>query len=143
MLKRLLPFLLLSATQTFADGRANLIHVLETAGRHAYEDERREIEANGCQMTTCRWRDRPEHGWVLWTSFQFDMADAQLNEDERFPGKKYAYAKFKDEPEEIGIVILGFTMRDGTQTRQERSILRHHPQEATETAIIFNGAATC
>ncbi|MEP6064809.1 MAG: hypothetical protein ABJ246_03160 [Paracoccaceae bacterium] len=140
MLKLLLPFLALTTTQSLAGDRDDLIHALETAGRHSYEDERREVKVNGCQMTTYRWRDRPDHGWVLWTSFQFDMADAQLNEDSRFPGKKYVYAKLKDEPEEIGMVIFGFTMREGTQTRQERSILRD-PSSETQPSPRGDGAS--
>lgn len=123
------PLLVLLATQAVAGDKTELIQALEDSGKHIFEDERREVQVDGCQMTTFRWRDVPDHGWVLWTSFQFDMVDAQLNEDNRFPGKKYAYAKLEDGPPEIGFAVYGFSMREGTLTRQERSVLREPSKE--------------
>lgn len=117
-------FFLLLASQAIASGKDDLVQALESSGSHLFEDERLEIEVDGCQMTTFRWRELPEHGWILWTSFQFDMVDAQLDEDKRFPGKKYAYGKLEDGPPEVGFALYAFTMREGTFTRQERSILR-------------------
>ncbi len=123
-MKRLLLLVPFLASQVLADDKDDLIQAIESSGRHQFEDERHEVEVDGCQMTTFRWRDVPEHGWTLWTSFQFDMVDAQLDEDRRFPGKKYAYGKLEEGPPEVGFTIVAFTMRDGKTTRQERSILR-------------------
>ena len=128
-MKLLCPILLMIASPLIAGDRTELIQALENSGRHLFEDKRREVEVDGCQMTTFRWRDLPDHGWVLWTSFQFDMVDAQLNEDSRFLGKKYAYAKLKAGPPEIGFAVYGFSMREGSQTRQERSALREPSRE--------------
>ncbi|WP_159809633.1 hypothetical protein [Litoreibacter roseus] len=137
-MKPLFPFLLLLASPAAADDRAQLIQVLESSGTHLFEDERREAHVNGCQMTTYRWRELADHGWVLWTSFQFDMADAQLDEDKRFLGKKYAYAKLSDGPPEIGLAVYGFSMQEGTLARQERSILRE-PSRDTEPSPRGDG----
>lgn len=123
-MKLYLPLFLLLASQGMADSKDYLIQEMESSGKHQFEDERREIQIDGCQMTTFRWREFPEHGWVLWTSFQFDMVDAQLDEDKRFPGKKYAYGKLENGPPEVGFALYAFTMREGTFTRQERSVLR-------------------
>ncbi|MDE4306340.1 hypothetical protein PXK30_22140 [Phaeobacter gallaeciensis] len=122
--------LVLLATQATAGDKSELIQALEASGKHFFEDERREVRVDGCQMTTFRWRDVPDQGWVLWTSFQFDMVDAQLDEDKRVPGKKYAYAKLEDGPPEIGFAFYGFSMREGTLTRQERSVLREPSKKA-------------
>lgn len=139
MTKLLAPFLLFLATQAFADTQKELMVVLENAGLHSFEDEKREIKIEGCQMTTFRWRELPNHGWVLWTSFQFDMVDAQLIADKRSPGKKYAYAKLEDGPPEIGFAFYSFTMRDGTLARQERSILRE-PSKDTQPSPRGDGS---
>lgn len=126
LFRALLVFL---ATPAAADEKTELIQALEISGKHVFEDERREVQVDGCQMTTFRWRDVQDHGWVLWTSFLFDMVDAQLDEDSRFPGKKYAYAKLEEGPPEIGFAAYGFSMREGTLTRQARSVLRTPSKE--------------
>jgi hypothetical protein len=122
---------LLIATPASADIKDDLLQRIEGAGQFAYADERRNVEINGCQMTTFRWRDIPDHGWVLWTSFQFDMVDAQLNEDRRFPGRKYAYTTLEAGPPEIGFGLYGFTMREGTLTRHEKPWLRDAQSDTT------------
>ncbi len=123
-MKNISAVLIFVSTAAYAGEREELVAALMQGGSHQFEDERREVQVDGCQMTTFRWREIPNHGWVLWTSFQFDMIDAQLNEDNRFPGKKYAYGKLYDGTPEVGLALYGFTMRDGTLTRQERSVLR-------------------
>jgi hypothetical protein len=133
-----LPLFLLLAVPAMADSRDSLIQAMESSGSHEYEDERREVKIDGCQMTTFRWREIPEHGWVLWTSFQFNMDDAQLDEDKRFKDKRYAYAKLEDGPPEIGFAFYGFTLREGTFARQERSVLRE-PEGETEPSPRGDG----
>ncbi len=107
-----------------AGPQEDLARAIEAGVKHAYQDERLEAEVEGCQMTTYRWRDLPEQGWVLWTVFQFDMADASPREDKLRPGMKYAYSPLAKGPEGHGFAIIGFEMREGARVRQERSILR-------------------
>jgi hypothetical protein len=131
-------FLVLLATSAQADSREDLIVSIETAGSNEYEDERHRIEIDGCQMTTYRWRLRPDHGWVLWTSFRFDMVHANLVGDSRNPQKKSLYAAMQPGPPEIGLTMIAFTMRDGFLARQERSVLRE-ASEATESSPRGDG----
>lgn len=101
-----------------------LAREIEDAAMHAFEGERHSVEVDGCQLTTFRWRDRPDHGWVLWTSFRFDMVNAKLSEGSRETGKKYVYVVSDDGPPEKGMALVFFKMRENTLARQERSILR-------------------
>ena len=130
----------LCASPATADRKAELIETLKRSGAHAFEDERREVEIDGCQMTTYRWRDRPDHGWVLWTSFQFDMAVAVLDKDTRFANKMHVYVKLRDGPPEIGFALYAFKMREGTLTRQERPIQRD-PSGETEPSPRGDGTS--
>lgn len=123
-----LPLIL--ASSAWADQRDALASEIENAATHAEADERHTAEINGCQMTTFRWRNRPEHGWVLWTSFQFDMSDAVLDENKLIPTEKYVYAEQSTGQPETGFGVVAFTMKPGTLAQQERSVLREPSQEA-------------
>ena len=128
-MKLSLSLFLLLACPAMADRKVDLVLAMERSGSHEYKDERRKVELDGCRMTTYRWRNLPEHGWVLWTSFQFQMDDARLDEDKRFPGKKYAYARLEEGPPEIGFAFYSLTLREGAFARQERSVLREPTAE--------------
>lgn len=117
------------AQPAFSSGQETLAREIEDAATHAFEDERHTVEVDGCQLTTFRWRDRPDHGWVLWTSLKFDMVNAKLSEGGRETGQKYVYALLDKGPPEKGIALVFFTMREGTLARQERSILRERSGE--------------
>ncbi|EKE67716.1 hypothetical protein B30_20071 [Celeribacter baekdonensis B30] len=125
----LIAVLLIFGLPLHAESRSSLAAAIEDAATNAFKDERHSVEIEGCQMTTYRWRDRPEQGWVLWTSVQVDMVDAEINENKLRPGEKFGYAVLDPGPPEIGFGLIGFTMRPSTLARQERSILREPSRE--------------
>lgn len=129
MRKHLMAVFLIFGLPVHAESQSTLAAAIEDAGTNVFKDERHSVEIEGCQMTTYRWRDRPEHGWVLWTSVQVDMVDAEINENKLRPGEKFAYAVLDQGPPEIGFGLIGFTMRPSTLARQERSILREPSKE--------------
>ncbi|MEL6681054.1 MAG: hypothetical protein AAFQ09_00235 [Pseudomonadota bacterium] len=135
----LLPTLIVLGSPSYAESQASLAAAIEDAATNEYQDERHSVEIEGCLMTTFRWRDRPGHGWVLWTSVQVDMVDAEINENALRPGEKFGYAVRDPGPPEIGFGLIGFTMRPATLARQERSILR---EPSMETAPSPRGDGT-
>ncbi|MEP5728674.1 MAG: hypothetical protein ABJL67_04790 [Sulfitobacter sp.] len=124
-MRSLFLFLVLfGATPCWSDTKEALIRSIEDAGTNDYQDERHSVEIDGCQITTYRWRDRPDHGWVLWSSFQFDMVDAVLTANKGKSKERYLYARLEAGPPEIGFAIIPFKMQEGTFARFERTVLR-------------------
>lgn len=129
MRNQLVAVFLFLSLPVHAESQSSRAAAIEEAATNTFKDERHSVEIDGCQMTTYRWRDRPEHGWVLWTSVQVDMVDAEINENKLRPGEKFGYAVRDPGPPEVGFGLIGFTMRPSTLARQERSILREPSRE--------------
>lgn len=125
----------LGAAETAADLRAQIA----TGGTHANDEQRNSVSVDRCVMTTERWRNRPEQGWVLWSSFQFNMWNAELAYFQKDPPKNYFYAGEVEEPNPSGLVLVGFKMRGETTARFEKSEFR--PRKG-ETAASPRGDGT-
>lgn len=156
MKQLLLSLFCLLTGMAHASGKEDLILSIEAGGTNDFEDERHTAEIDGCQMTTYRWRDMPEHGWVLWSSFQFDMVDGILSANAGTQEPRYHYAIMEKGVTERGLVVIQFKMREGTFARFERSALRvasadtrpsprgdgttHYYQESDDFFIGMQGA---
>lgn len=121
-------FAVLSPIALWADTRADLITQMETSAKHEFGDERHSLKVDGCTIITERWRNDPEHGWVLWTSFTFAMANAMLIEDIRTPGQYFFHIKLNDDPDQ-DLMMVTFETRKGTTARHEKSVLRKSRKE--------------
>lgn len=106
-----------------ADTRADLIAQMETSGKHAFDDENHSVKVEGCTIITERWKNVPDHGWVLWTSLTFAMMDAVLDEDRNVPGQRFFYVPAKDAPKN-DLMFISFKTREGTTARHEKSVMR-------------------
>ena len=104
---------LVFVTQAVANEREDLEAAIVVAATHEDVDERHTVEIDDCLMTTFRWRDTPEHGWVLWTSFQFDMRRAQLQVNPLQSNEKFFYSMISEGPPEMGFGIVLFEMDEG------------------------------
>ncbi len=71
-------FSVLTAKQAISETAADLRAQIVKGGTHETEKQRNSVSVDRCVMTTERWLNRPEHGWVLWSSFQFNMWNAEL-----------------------------------------------------------------
>jgi hypothetical protein len=118
----------LFALPSYADTRADLIAQIQAGGKHDFGDERHSVQVEGCTLTTERWQNHPEHGWVLWTSLSFAMVDAALSEDKRTPGQYFFHIEMNDDPAQ-DMMIVTFKMREGTTARHEKSVLRKSRKE--------------
>ena len=122
--------LLLSSGFASADERSDLIAEIVEAATHAHDDERHEIEIDGCQITTFRWKELPDTGWTLWSSFRFDMADGELSASTTNSEDRFVYMPIGGKLDKTGIALVVFTMRDGTFARFERSNQRKQREGA-------------
>lgn len=127
---RALPFCaamvmtLVGLSPAMAGAQAELRARIEASGTHSFDDTRHSVKVEGCQLTTERWRDRPDHGWVLWSSFQFDMINAVLPTNSSDPGKSFLSVPINSDVPDERLVMIVFNMRDGTSARFEKSVLR-------------------
>ncbi|WP_428511531.1 hypothetical protein [Roseovarius sp.] len=114
------------------DNKQALIATLIESGTHDFEDERHTVEVLDCTMTTYRWRNRPEHGWVLWSSFKFPMALGQIMETKGADGtpQPFASTNFGGERPPYNMVVISFEMPSDTPARFEKSTLRKRPEES-------------
>lgn len=120
--------LALLAGPLLAETRAELIAVIEAAGHNETDQERNRVEIAGCTMTTYRWRNVPDKGWILWTSFLIPMPDVMFVEDKKNAGSFFSAIELVERDD---LVIIQFEARDGVEVRHEKSVLRKSKRETS------------
>lgn len=106
----------------WGDTRNDLIAKIEAAGTNETEEYRHSVDVTGCAMTTYRWKNHEEKGWLLWSSFQFAMADTSFTPDALSPNQSFIGIETSKENDEF--IMIVFKMREGTLARFERHVLR-------------------
>lgn len=110
-----------------AMSQAELRAVLIETGQNLRDSERHAVEVEGCQMTTYWWKMQPDGSDVLWSSFQFNMALADLRENKAQPGT-YAFLALENARGLEDLAMFFFAMRDGVTARYEKPFVRSAPR---------------
>jgi len=121
----MLPIVLFAQPQP-EDDYAVLAAQLIAAGTNEFEDERHSVQIDDCVITTYRWRDLPDHGWTLWSSFHFHISDVELAVTDPRIQESYIFVQDRDAPsgEAAGTAIILFQSYGDILVRHERSVLR-------------------
>ncbi|MEM8538236.1 MAG: hypothetical protein AAGF56_10280 [Pseudomonadota bacterium] len=123
---------LVFASAGFANEKQALVHTMLTNSQNQFGDERHAVDVQDCTITTYRWKDHPETGWTLWSSFKFPINLAELPGVAR-SGNDFDYfvsvPGAQDRPESQTAIIV-FSMTGQEQARFERSNLRKRPYNA-------------
>lgn len=115
--------------------RQSLIQIMKLNGQNEFEDERHAVEITDCTIKTFRWKNHPDSGWTLWSSFEFPMQFAELPVTQ-IPGGGVVHFISVDAPPdhpEGEMALIPFTMTDGEVARFERSNHRTRPPEARDS----------
>jgi hypothetical protein len=121
-----LIFALLS-TQVVAQDRAALIATIVSGATNETAEERHTAEIDDCVMTTYRWKNTKDKGWVLWTSFVFGMADASFSGWKKNSDNLFLDSYARTENGRIQLAIISFQMREGVLAQHEKSVMRNRP----------------
>lgn len=121
-----LTFILLSS-QVAAQDRASLIATIVSAATNETAEERHTVEIDDCVMTTYRWKNTKENGWVLWTSFLFGMPDADFSGWKKNSDKLFLDSYSRTENGRTQLAIISFQMREGLFAQHEKSVMRNRP----------------
>lgn len=118
------PCLVFADDHTPLRNAAELRAAILAGGHHETDEQRNSVSINSCTMTTQRWKNIKDEGWVLYSSFRFDMWSATLSFAREEGAPKYMYAGADSEPDPKGVALVGFKMRAGSEARFEKSVLR-------------------
>ncbi len=110
-------------------GKSTLIAQIETGGQNEFGDERHAVKVDDCQLTTYRWKNVPDEGWVLWTSFDVPMMLVDLKENELTQEIDYFFLVETD-PQSTLIFLNG---RDGFEFTHEKPFHRKPKGEFTRS----------
>ncbi|MCK0094808.1 hypothetical protein MWU60_04455 [Yoonia sp. F2084L] len=134
-----LALLCASPPPASADDLQILIAQIEEAGINADDFERHAVTLEDCVMTTYVWRNTKNHGWVVWSSFHFNVSQVVLEPIGLNNATPYMY--IPPEPGIPGVVTFGLKSRDNGLVRHERSNLRKPtPTDRTEPSPRGDGA---
>lgn len=122
--------LALMAAPAMASDKDALIAQIVAGGQNEWEDERHAVEVNNCQLTTYRWKNVENEGWVLWTSFEFPMMLVDLSENTTTPEIDY-YIPVKDEPP---LAIILFKAKEGADFTHEKPFHRPPKGDITKSS---------
>lgn len=100
-------------TVAVADERSRkqrLIDQIVASGTNESAEERHTVIVQECVMTTFRWRQYEDQGFVLWSSFLFDMVSAEFNLGDSAAGELFVPVPNEESPEDR-MAVVGFGMR--------------------------------
>lgn len=110
--------------------------VLIENGLNLRPHERHAVTVEGCQMTTEWWRLREADRWVMWSSFQFQMAAAQLGDGSAVP----AEIAMEGHTDLEDMALFVFKMVSGSAARHEVPFERRDPKEAPRASPRGDGS---
>ncbi|MDC0658838.1 hypothetical protein N6L27_12575 [Leisingera sp. SS27] len=100
--------------------REDLIAQIEAGGRNETSEERHEVEVDGCTLTTFRWKNVEDEGWVLWTSFTLPMASVDLGDFSK-SGEVLRYSYLEASPP---LTLIVLKAKSGTEFTHEKPFER-------------------
>lgn len=105
-----------------------LLQTLLRSGINIRAEEKHEVAVDDCQMTTFWWKLQQDDTWMLWSSFQFEMATATLQESSFEPGVHVLMA-YEGAGSDDDMAMFFFSMRNGVEARYELPFARRAPKE--------------
>lgn len=109
--------------------KAALKAQIEAGGRNEFNDERHSVQVDECQLTTFRWKQVENEGWVLWTSFEFPMVVVDLHDNLTTP--EIDYYTYLEAPDPMTLIL--FKGQEGIEFSHEKPFLRKPKGEFTRS----------
>lgn len=118
--------------------QAALRAVLEETGVNVRDHERHDVAIEDCTITTHWWKKQKDGTWLLWSSFQFNMAKAVLKEGE--PGE-FVVMALEGHHEQEDMALFMFEMRGDTRARYEVPYARRAPKSEVRPSPRGDGTS--
>lgn len=103
--------------------KQRLIDQIVASGTNEDKTRRHTVIVQMCVMTTFFWKKHEDQGFVLWSSFLFDMASAEFNLGDNAAGELFVAVPNEGSPEDR-MAVVGFGMRPPALARHEKSNFR-------------------